>query len=123
MLKLRELDAAISIRDQLMDESNEPVVLVNVFHAAPEQTDALVSAWTDDARYLTMQPGFISAQLYRGIAGSGTFLNYAVWESVSTFRAAFTNPIFQAKLRDYPDGTTGSPHLFRKLAVDGVRIA
>ena len=123
MLKLRELDAAISIRDQLMDESKEPVVLVNVFHVAPEQTDALISAWTDDARYLKVQPGFISAQLHRGIAGSGTFLNYAVWESVSTFRAAFTNPIFQAKLRDYPDGTTGSPHLFRKLAVDGVCIA
>jgi heme-degrading monooxygenase HmoA len=93
-----------SVRDQLMDESNERVVLVNVFYAAPEQADALVSAWTDDARYLKMQTGFISAQLYRGIAGSGTFLNYAVWESVSTFRAAFANPIFEAKLRDYPDG-------------------
>ena len=123
MLKLQELDAAISICDQLMDESKEPVVLVNVLHVAPEQTDALVSAWTDDARYLKMQPGFISAQLHRGIAGSGTFLNYAVWESVSTFRAAFANPIFQAKLGDYPVGTTGSPHLFRKLAVDGVCVA
>src|SRR5580658_3511234 len=118
MLKLQELDAAISIRDQLMDESKQPVVLVNVFHAPPEQADALVSAWTDDARYLKTQPGFISAQLHRGIAGSSTFLNYAVWESISAFRTAFANPIFQAKLRDYPDGTTGSPHLFRKLAVD-----
>jgi heme-degrading monooxygenase HmoA len=122
MLKLEELDAAISIRDQLMDESKEPVVLVNVFHVAPELADALVSAWTDDARYLKTQPGFISAQLHQGIAGSSTFLNYAVWQSVGAFRAAFANPIFQAKLGDYPDGTTGSPHLFRKLAVDGVCV-
>jgi heme-degrading monooxygenase HmoA len=123
MLKLQECDALISIRDQLTDESKEPVVLVNVFHAAPEQADALVSAWADDARYLKTQTGFISAQLHRGIAGSGTFLNYAVWESVSAFRAAFANPIFQAKLGGYPDGVTGSPHLFRKLAVDGVCVA
>jgi heme-degrading monooxygenase HmoA len=123
MLKLQELDAAISMRDQLMDESKEPVVLVNVFHVAPEQTEALVSAWTDDARYLKAQPGFISAQLHRGIAGSSTFLNYAVWESVGAFRAALANPIFQAKLEDYPDGATGAPHLFRKLAVDGVCVA
>jgi heme-degrading monooxygenase HmoA len=120
MLELQEMDGVVSIRDQLMDESKEPVVLINVFHAAPEQTDALLSAWADDARYLKTQKGFISAQLHRGIAGSGTFMNYAVWESVSSFRAAFANPVFQAKLGAYPDGVTGSPHLFRKLAVNGV---
>jgi len=123
MLKLQELDSMISIRDQLMDAGTEPVILVNVFHAAPDQTDALLSAWADDARYFKAQKGFISAQLHRGIAGSGTFLNYAIWESVSAFRAAFANRVFQAKLSGYPDGVTGSPHLFRKVAVDGVCVA
>jgi heme-degrading monooxygenase HmoA len=123
MLELQELDGLTSIRNQLMDESEGPVVLVNVFHASSEQTDALLSAWADDARYLKTQTGFISAQLHRGIAGSGTFLNYAVWESVNAFRAAFVNPVFQAKLAGYPDGVTGSPHLFRKLSVEGVCVA
>jgi quinol monooxygenase YgiN len=123
MLELQELDKVVSIRDQLRDQGEEPVVLVNVFHVAPDRTDALLSAWADDARYFKAQAGFISAQLHRGIAGSGTFLNYAVWESVGAFRAAFANPAFQAKLANYPHGTTGSPHLFRKLAVNGVCVA
>jgi quinol monooxygenase YgiN len=123
MIKLQELDDFVSVRDQLRDESKEPVVLVNVFHVSPEQTDALISAWADDARYFKAQASFISTQLHRGIAGSGTFLNYAVWESVGAFRAAFSNPTFQAHLKNYPDGATGSPHLFRKMAVDGLCVA
>jgi heme-degrading monooxygenase HmoA len=123
MLELQELDRTVSIRDQLMEAGREPVVLVNVFRSAPEQAEALLAAWADDARYFKTQAGFISAQLHRGIAGSNTFLNYAIWESVDAFRGAFTNPIFQARLSGYPDGVTGSPHLFRKLALDGVCVA
>src|SRR5271169_4330023 len=48
MLTLQELDESVSIREQLKDGSKEPVVLVNIFHVAPEQTDALISAWADD---------------------------------------------------------------------------
>jgi heme-degrading monooxygenase HmoA len=123
MLKLQELDEIVSVRDQLKDDSREPVVLVNIFHVVPEQTDALISAWADDARFFKAQPGFISTQLHRGIGGSATYLNYAVWESVGAFRAAFGNPTFQSKLQHYPDGATGSPHLFRKMAVEGLCIA
>jgi len=45
MLELQELDPAVSIRDQLNDGSNEPAVLINVFHVAPEKADALIAAW------------------------------------------------------------------------------
>src|ERR1700733_6976824 len=116
MLELLELDGAVSIGKQLNDDGKEPVVLINVFHVAPENADGLISAWAEDARYFKAQPGFISTQLYRGIAGRGTYLNHAVWESVAAFGAAFSNPIFRTKLQHYPDGATGSPHLFRKLA-------
>jgi heme-degrading monooxygenase HmoA len=122
MLKLQEMDA-VGIRDQLGDASSEPVVLVNLFHVAPEDADALLAAWADDARYFKAQPGFISAQLHRGTMGSSTFLNYAVWESVAAFRTAFGNPEFLAKLAHYPDSTTAAPHLFRKLAVSGICVA
>jgi hypothetical protein len=40
----------------------------------------------------------VSTQLHRGIAGSGAFLNYAVWETVEHFRRAFENPEFRTKL-------------------------
>ena len=123
MTTVVEMDGAVPIGAQFADASGEPVLLVNVFHAPPDEVDALMAAWAEDAKYFKAQPGFISAQLHRGIAGSGTFMNYAVWESVGAFRAAFTSPEFQAKLAAYPDGATISPHLFRKVAVDGICIA
>lgn len=123
MTKLIEMDPVVSIRQQLGDGGKEPVILVNVLHAPPGETEALVAAWTEDARYFKAQPGFISAQLHRGIAGSGTFVTLAVWQDVAAFRAAFTGPGFTAKLEGYPEGATVCPHLFRKVAVDGVCVA
>jgi hypothetical protein len=65
------------------------------------------------------RPGFISTQLHQGIAGSGAFLNYAVWESVEHFRRAFENPEFHAKLGHYPPSAVALPHLFRKAQLPG----
>jgi hypothetical protein len=50
-IKLQERDDFVSIQDQLNGESKEPVVLVNAFHVPPEQTDAVISAWSEDAPY------------------------------------------------------------------------
>jgi hypothetical protein len=61
-------------------------------------------------------------QLYRGIAGSGVFVNQAVWESVEAFRNAFGDPQFQATFARYPDSTVASPHLFQKVAVPGICV-
>jgi heme-degrading monooxygenase HmoA len=63
------------------------------------------------------QPGFISTQLHQGIAGSNVLINYAVWESVAHFRAAFNHPEFKQSLERYPSSTVASPHLFTRLSV------
>lgn len=117
---LNEMNAQVGIRQQLAEDGTEPVVLINPITVAPDDIEAMLAAWTDDAHWFRQQPGFISTQLHRGIAGSTTFLNYAVWRSVADFRAAFTDPAFQAKLAAYPESATASPHLFRKVAVDGL---
>jgi heme-degrading monooxygenase HmoA len=117
-----EMDETVSIGTQLEDQ-NGPVILINKFTINPVEAEQLLAAWADDAAWMKQQPGFISTQLYRGIAGSGVFLNYAVWESAAHFRTAFTNPEFQAKLVNYPSSVTASPHLFRKVAVSGVCLA
>lgn len=121
MVTFVEMDKNITLRDQLEDTGG-PVVLINIFTVPAEEADHLLTAWADDAAWMKRQPGFISTQLHRGIAGSGVFLNYAVWESTAHFRAAFTNPEFQAKLSHYPSSATASPHLFRKLAVPGICV-
>ena len=122
MPKFSEMDPTVTLADQMADDGG-PVVLVNVFTVPPGEADRLVAAWTADAAVMKRQPGFVSTQLHRGIAGSSTFMNCAVWESAALFRAAFADPGFRARLGDYPDGTTFSPHLFRKLAVPGVCVA
>lgn len=122
MPKFIEMDAVVTFSDQLADSSG-PVILFNTLTAPPDDADRLLAAWTADAALMKRQPGFISAQIHRGIAGSNVFLNSAVWETVAQFRAAFTNPEFQARVADYPDTVTVSPHLFRPVAVPGICIA
>lgn len=121
-MNFQELDNHVPLRDQLKDDVS-PVVLINVFNVDPAEADALVRAWEGDATYFKSRPGFISTQLHRGIAGSGAFLNYAVWESVRHFREAFASPEFQSRLKAYPSSTVASPHLFAKLAVPGICVA
>ncbi len=122
MVRFAEMDPTVSLASQLEDEGG-PLVLINTFVVPPEESEKLLEAWTNDAAMMKEQPGFISTQLHRGIAGSGTFLNYAVWQSTAHFRAAFSNPEFQAQLAAYPDGATVSPHLFRKVEVPGICVA
>ena len=122
MPKFVEMDQAVTLSDQLETEAG-PVVLINTFVVPSEDANQLLSVWAGDATLMKMQPGFISTQLHRGIAGSGVFLNYAVWQSVAHFRGAFTNPEFQAKLADYPEKATVSPHLFKKVEVFGICTA
>lgn len=99
------------------------MILINTFVVPPEDAATLLDVWTKDAAVMKQQAGFISTQLHRGIAGSSTFLNYAVWQSTAHFRAAFSNPEFQAQLGAYPDGATVSSHLFRRVEVPGICVA
>ncbi|MEO8033976.1 MAG: antibiotic biosynthesis monooxygenase family protein [Acidobacteriota bacterium] len=116
MLQLKPLDTDVPIFRQINTEQS-PVVLVNVFNVAEPDIPALLSAWAADANWMKQQPGYISTQLHRGIAGSTVFLNYAVWESVAHFRAAFTHPNFKSALEHYPSSAVASPHLFERLTV------
>ena len=123
MLNVQELDQFVAHQDQLTDDHQGPVVLVNIFHVTPKEGDNLVAVWGDILRTFKSQPGFISAQFHRGTAGSGTFLNYTVWESITHYRAAYENPAFRQRLPAYPEGTVATPHLFRKVAIDNVCVA
>lgn len=123
MLTLANLDPKVGIQAQLADAPEGPVVLVNLFTVAADEADDLVRAWTEDAAWFKRQPGFISTQLHRGVAGSCTFLNYAIWESAEMFGAAFGRPEFRQKLAAYPDSAVASPHIFQKLGVAGICTA
>jgi heme-degrading monooxygenase HmoA len=121
MLQLKPLDQKVPIFQQLNTEVS-PVVLVNIFEVATEDISALLAAWEVDANWMKQQPGYISTQLHQGIAGSSVFMNYAVWESVAQFRAAFSHPEFKKALEHYPSSAVASPHLFTRLAVPNLCV-
>jgi heme-degrading monooxygenase HmoA len=122
MMKLAELDGTVTLRQQLEDTGG-PVTLINSFTLDPVDVEQFLAAWSDDAAYFKRQPGYISAQLHRGIGGSCAFLNVAVWESVEQFRRAFGAPEFRARLAQYPASAVATPHLFRGVAVPNICVA
>ena len=120
-MELKPLDPAVPIFRQL-DAVISPVVLVNIFNVDAADIPALLQAWEDDANWMKRQPGYISTQLHRGIAGSTVFMNYAIWESVAAFRDAFGHPDFKSALAKYPASAVVSPHLFQRLAVPNLCV-
>ena len=121
MLQIKPLDPSVPIFQQLNTDVS-PVVLVNVFQVAEADIPALLKAWEVDANWMKLQPGYISTQLHQGIAGSTVFMNYAVWESVAHFRAAFNHPEFKKALEHYPPSVVASPHLFTRLTVPNLCV-
>ena len=118
---MRPLDPDFPIERQLAIEAAS-VVLVNVFTLDKADEQTFLQAWQNDAAFMKQQPGFIWTQLHRAIGANPTYMNYAVWESTATFRAAFSHPQFRAKLSAYPSSAVASPHLFQKVAVPGVCV-
>lgn len=122
MANFVEMDEQVTLSKQMEDDVDGSVILINKITIKAEDVDQFLKAWTNDAAIFKQQPGFISTQLHRGIAGSGTFINYAVWESVAAYKEATSNVGIQTRLSNYPTSTVVSPHLFKKVAVPGICI-
>jgi quinol monooxygenase YgiN len=122
MAKLVEMDERVGIFAQ-MEENIGPVILINKFSVNPEEFDLFLKGWANEAEKFKEQPGFISTQLHKGIGGSGTFVNYAVWESAAHFKRAVTKVMDpHDRMSAYPPSTVASPHLFKKVAVPGICV-
>lgn len=122
MVNIKPLDPDFSIEQQLGVDTG-PVVLINLFTVDSDDQVALVEAWKADALWMKKQPGYISTQLHKAVGESSMYLNYAVWDSVADFRAAFTNPEFENALSHYPSSAVTAPHLFEKIAVPNCCVA
>ena len=121
MVKIVEMDENVTLKSQL-EENVGPVIVLNKFTVKSEDVDQFLKVFEDTTKVFKQQPGFISAQLHRGIGGSNTFFNYVVWESAKHFKQAFSRPEFRSSMADVLPNTTMSPHLFKKVAVPGVCV-
>jgi heme-degrading monooxygenase HmoA len=123
MVKLDDLDPSTPFQAQLLTQDKGPVVLVNTFVVPQGGMETFLELWQETAKYMKRCPGHVSTQLHRGIAGSNALVNVSAWESAQALRQAHANPEFRDKIKGYPDGTVSSPHLFQKVAVEGVCVA
>ncbi|NDL56882.1 antibiotic biosynthesis monooxygenase family protein [Phytoactinopolyspora mesophila] len=121
-MKIDEMDPSVPMISQLQQETG-PVTLINTVFVPRENRDEFLELWRDDASFMKAQPGFISTQLHQGTADSQMMVNVAVWESTESLFRAFSNPEFQQKSAKYPDGIIAYPHVYEKVAVDGVCTA
>jgi heme-degrading monooxygenase HmoA len=121
MVRIIEMDEKVTIKSQL-EEDVGPVIVLNKFTVKPEDVDEFLRVFEDTTKKFKQQPGFISAQLHRGIGGSSTFFNYVVWESAEHFKGAFSRPEFKASMAEVLPNVTMSPHLFKKVAVPGICV-
>ena len=121
MVKIVEIDNNVTLRAQL-EEDVGPVILLNKFTVKPEDIDEFLKVFSATTEMFKQQPGFISAQLHRGIGGSSTFFNYVIWESAKHFKQAFNRPEFRSSMGDVLPNTIMSPHLFKKIAVPGICV-
>ncbi|MGC2309073.1 MAG: antibiotic biosynthesis monooxygenase family protein [Nitrososphaeraceae archaeon] len=121
MVKIIEMDERITLEKQL-DEDAGPIIVMNKFNVGPDEIDEFLKVFAKTTEKFKQQPGFISAQLHRGIAGSSTFVNYIVWESAAHFKQAFNRPEFKSNMASVLPNTMMSPHLFKKVAVPGICV-
>jgi heme-degrading monooxygenase HmoA len=122
MITMIEMDENVSFGAQLKEPTG-PVVLINRFRVPAAQVDRFLEVWSRDAAFMKGQAGFISTQLHRGVGGSTTFVNTAVWESAHHLKQAVLSPEFKSHRDDYPDGVEFSPHVFARIAVSNICVA
>ncbi|KZX20445.1 antibiotic biosynthesis monooxygenase family protein [Rathayibacter tanaceti] len=119
MLQIATLDSSTPISLQHEVETG-PVTIINTFVAPEGAEEEVLAAWAADAEYMKRTGNLLAVQLYRGIAGSRLFTNVAVWASPAALKAAARTDEFAAHAAAYPDGTLAYPHLYQKVAVEGI---
>ena len=115
------MDEDVTLKSQL-EEDVGSVILLNKFTVRPEDVDQFLKLFAATTEMFKQQPGFISAQLHRGIGGSSTFFNYVVWKSAEHFKRAFNWPEFRSSMADLLPNMVMSPHLFKKVAIPGICV-
>jgi len=89
----------------------------------PKDEHHFLKIWKENATNFKREPGFISAQLHKGIGKSTVFISYAVWESPKHVKNAadkVLGPDLELVISKFPDSLVHSSHLFKKVAVPGI---
>ncbi|MFE7129088.1 antibiotic biosynthesis monooxygenase family protein [Streptomyces sp. NPDC057617] len=123
MMEIRNIDESCPFFTQVEQSDDSPVTVINTFIAPEGGIEACLEAWAKECEVMTAQPGFISAQLYRGVGDSRVLTNVAVWESGTALKAVFARKDFADSLILPPEGSVAYPVLYQKMAMPGICAA
>jgi heme-degrading monooxygenase HmoA len=96
-VKIIEMYDSVTLGEQFEADVGA-VILMNKFNVGRDEVEEFIKVFADTTKVFKQQPGFLSAQLHRGIAGICTFISHVGWESVAHFRQAFDKPEFRENM-------------------------
>jgi len=95
-----------------ISQDQDVTTLINVFTVAPENQQRLLDLLADATEsVMARQPGFVSANLHRGLDGTSV-ANYAQWRSREDFEAMLGNREAQAHMGKAHELAEVEPRLY-----------
>ena len=96
---------------QIVEARADDVLSVQGYRLSGDEAGAaLTERWGDLADIMRRQPGFVSARLGRGVAGSSLWFAWSEWESAQALRDAFSDDEVRRTEARMPDRLFG--HLY-----------
>ncbi|KAJ9109352.1 hypothetical protein QFC21_000682 [Naganishia friedmannii] len=117
-----EIDPSVPFKQQLEAETGR-IVITNTYTVAEGHMDETITTWGKAARIGSKQPGYLSAQMHRGIRGSNQLIIYSEWTSAKDLKNYLNLPEVKALVATFPPGTECRPHVWQKISIDGVDLA
>ncbi len=91
------------------------VTLVNRFHVHSGDIDAFARIWTDIAKYMQKQDGFVNTRFSRSLEDPTDFVNVAIWDDEASFRRALAREEFRRLSQPLAELATSAPELFETV--------
>jgi heme-degrading monooxygenase HmoA len=122
MTEMANLDPSTTLASQFQEKTG-PIVLINTFFVPRDVMAEFLAIWQGTALFMKACPGSITTQLHRGTADSQLLVNTSVWESTEALAHAHADPRFREQSGKFPDGIITYPHIYQKIAVEGICVA
>jgi ribosome-associated toxin RatA of RatAB toxin-antitoxin module/quinol monooxygenase YgiN len=95
-----------------MSNQENCLTLINVFPVEPQKQQQLIDILTEAAeKTMRFRPGFLSAQIYRGLSGAYV-ANYVQWRSQEDFDRMWQQPEAQQHVAQVHTVARGNPQLY-----------
>ena len=95
----------------------QPIIQITFIESEPDKQAEALSLMTERARFMALQPGFISISLHRSLDGR-RIVNYVQWQDRDLLQAAHRSPEFRKEWKQFDRlADEIDPHLYEVAQV------